>query len=358
MTKREVKTEESNLKLFPKEIPLWIKDRLEGEDVIAIMDTGLYKGRFAKTSVVLTNKRIMVYKKEDILEDISLTRIEEASIRTYLNVCILVVKTDDVSRGIVAFSRNRFKSLEKLVTIINNLVIGKISYELLKSSVTKEIKLSEKRIFKRLFDLLRPTLPLIVVSLILSMVLRIFDLTPPYLIKILVDEVLTPRAHIEKLYWILTALLALFIGQIIFNVIKGYVNTKLNLLISRIMRSAIFKKLQRTSLFYHDKFGSGGLFTRIFDDARQIQDFIVRSLQSAAINAGAVVFVGAMLVSLSLKLTIISILPLFITFIMAIFYSMRAPLYYFRVWRKWSNLVSTVSDALNAVLLLKSYRKE
>ena len=359
MTKNEEKPEEAELRLFPEDVPNWIKEGLErGEDVIAIMGTGLYKGRFAETSLVLTNKRVMVYKKRDILEAISLTRIEEASIRTYLNVCILVIKTGGVFKGIAAFNRNRFKSLEKLVTIINNLVIGKISYELLKSSVTKESRLSEKRIFRRLFGLLRPTLPLIIVSLILSMVLRIFDLTPPYLIKILVDEVLTPRAHIEKLYWILAALLALFIGQILLNVVKGYINTKLNLLISRIMRSAIFKKLQRTSLFYHDKFGSGGLFTRIFDDARQIQDFIANSLQSVAINAGAVVFVGAILVSLSLKLTIISILPLFITFIMAIFYSMRAPLYYFRVWRKWSNLVSTVSDALNAVLLLKSYRKE
>lgn len=49
----------------------------KGEDVIAIMDTGLYKGRFAETCIVLTNKRVMVYKRGKSLEVVSLAHIDE-----------------------------------------------------------------------------------------------------------------------------------------------------------------------------------------------------------------------------------------------------------------------------------------
>lgn len=349
--------EDSQLKFFPKNVPSIIKERLsEGEEVIALAELGKSPCEIPG-SLILTNKRIMVYVGGEV-EELPLSDVKEAYIKTYLNVCVLAVKLDGSAKSLAVFSKSRFKVSEKLATLINNIVIGKIPYSILKKSIMAKRKAERRKLFRELFARLKPAWPLIAASMVLAVLLRILDLAPPYLMKILVDEVLVPKKHLEKLYSLLGMLLAIFSCQIMLNVVKGYTSTKLNLKISRTIRYQLFHKLQRASIIYHERFTSGGLYARIFDDVGRLQNLVSNTLERVVINVSAIAFIGALLITLSVKLTMIVLLPIPVTFLAAFIFSRFAPIYYYRVWRKWSNVVSTVSDSLSAILPLKIYRRE
>ena len=345
------------MKLFPEKLPDEIRGKLwDGEEVIALAELG--KSPCETPGIlVLTNKRVMVRAK-DGEEELALDSIKEAYLKTYLNVCVLAVRLDGSVKSLAVFSKSRFKAAEKLATLINNIVIGKVPYSILKKSIIAKRVPAKKRLFRKLFARLKPAWPLIAVSLVFAVLLRILDLVPPYLMKILVDEVLVPKAHLEKLYFLLGTLLAIFSFQILLNVVKGYINTKLNLKISRTIRYQLFHKLQRAGIIYHERFTSGGLYARIFDDVGRLQSLVSNTLERVVINASAIAFIGALLVTLSVKLTLIVLLPIPVTFLAAFIFSKFAPIYYYRQWRKWSNVLSAVSDSLAAILPLKVYRRE
>jgi len=66
--------------------------------------------------------------------------------------------------------------------------VGKIPYELLKKAMSRS-EVDKQRVLRRPLSLLKPIWPLLIIGLALSILLRILSLIPPYLMKMLVDEV-------------------------------------------------------------------------------------------------------------------------------------------------------------------------
>jgi len=106
--------------------------------------------------------------------------------------------------------------------------VGKIPYELLEKAMSRS-EVDKQRVLRRLLSLLKPIWPLLIIGLALSILLRILNLIPPYLMKMLVNEVLVPQRGVEKLYLLLAALLAVYVAQAVVKVLNEYINVKINL---------------------------------------------------------------------------------------------------------------------------------
>jgi len=355
---------EEPLKLYPPsdELPAQVKGVLkDGEEVVALAATDLVGSEYGEEYVVLTNSRILVID-ERLVEEVPLSKVTAASIRGYINTCVLSVNTDEGPRSLAVFTRGRLEVFDKLVTIVNNLVIGRIPYNLLKEQLLNKMKSEQARrsaraVLVRLLGLLKPIAPLLVAAVVVAVMIRVVGLVPPYLMKVLVDEVLA-KARVDYLPYVIAGLLAVNLVNTALNTVNAYLNTKLNVAVTNTLRSRVYRKLHELSLTHYDRFGSGGLWSRIIDDANRVQWFLAHAFIPLFINASMVVFVGVTLVTMDVWLTLIVLMPIPVSVTGSVIYRRRASRYYHRLWRKWSRIVSIVSDTINAAILVKSFGKE
>lgn len=346
-----------------RELPPPLKSLLEkSEEVVAVARSDLLGDEYGEKYVVLTNKRLLVLNERLELE-IPLSKIVMASLRSYINTCVMTLDTEEGPRSVVVFTKARLKAFESLVSLVNNLVVGKIPYSLLKSQLLRRAEKGADRrstgaVLIRLLRLLKPIAPLLIATILVAVVIQLVNLVPPYLMKILVDEVLIPRAHAEKLIQIALSLLAVNLVTTALGTVSGYLNTRLNVAVANRLRYVIFSKLQEMSLSHYDKFTSGSLFSRIIDDVNRLQWFMTASFTMTFINAATIAFIGATLLTLNPRLTLVALMPIPVAILGTIMYRRLAARYYHRLWRRWSKIVSIVSDTINAAILVKSFGKE
>jgi len=357
--------EDSSINIYPsrEELPPLIAEILdEDEEVVAVAKTDLVGSSYGEEEVVLTNRRLMVLN-EKIEICLKLSEIKMASLHSYVNTCVMSIDTIEGPRSLVAFTKARLKAFESLVALINNMAVGKIPYKLLKQHLLSRKELESRRdassrVLLRLLRALRPAWPLLVTAIAVSVAVRLVGLVPPYLLKILVDEILIPRANIDKLAYVALGLLAVNIVRTILNTINSYLNTRLNVSIANTLRFRVFSKLQELSLSHYDKFTSGSLFSRVVDDVNRIQWFMTGSFAMLFINTSMIAFIGITLVTLSPQLTAIALTPIPVAVLGSTIYRRLASKYYHKLWRRWSKVISVVSDAINGAILIKSFGKE
>jgi len=356
--------DEGSLKLYPSpdELPAQVKGALkDGEEVVALAVTDMVGSEYGEEYVVLTNSRILLVN-ERLVEEVPLSKVTAASIRGYINTCVLSVDTDEGPRGLAVFTRGKLEDFDKLVTIINNLVIGKVPYNLLKEQLLNKVRSEQARkstraVLVKLLGLLKPVAPLLAAAVIVAVAIRVVGLVPPYLMKVLVDEVLA-KARADYLPYVIGGLLAVNLVNTVLNTANAYLNTKLNVAVTNTLRSKVYRKLHELSLTHYDRFGSGGLWSRVIDDTNRVQWFLTQAFIPLFINAAMVIFVGTTLVTMDARLTLVALMPIPVSVAGSVIYRRRASRYYHRLWRKWSRIVSIVSDTINAAILVKSFGKE
>ena len=355
--------DQDSLRIYPKpdEIPSSVKSMLEeGEEVVALAKTDMVGGDYGEELVVLTNLRLLVVN-ERLVEAVPLEKITTASIRGYINTCVLTVDTDEGPRSLAVFTRGRLEAFDKLVTIVNNLVVGKIPYQLLKDQLLSKSKVEERKSVRaaiiRLLGLLKPISGIFVATIVVAVAIRVVGLVPPYLMKILVDEVLM-KSRADLLLNVILGLLAVNLVNTVLNSLNAYFNTRFNVGVTNTLRSHVYRKLQELSLTHYDRFGAGGLWSRIVDDVNRVQWFLSAAFIPLFINAAMVVFVGIMLATMNPWLTLIALMPIPVSVTGNLIYRKTASRYYHRLWRKWSRIVSVISDTINAAILVKSFGKE
>ncbi len=349
----------------PQRLPESVRSALEGgEEVVALAKTDMRGGDYGEDYVVLTNARLLVVN-ERLVEALPLDKVKSVSIRGYINTCVLVAEVDGGQRSLAVFTRGRLEVFDRLVAIANNIVIGKVPYQLLKEQLLNRVREEEERrrlsstraAILRLLGLLRPIAPVLVATVVVAVAIRVVGLIPPYLMKILVDEVLT-KGRADLLLHVILGLLAVNLVNTVLNSLNAYINTRFNVGVTNTLRARVYRKLHELSLTHYDRFGSGGLWSRIVDDVNRVQWFLSVAFVPLFINAAMVAFVGVTLATLNPWLTLVALTPIPVSVTANIIYRKTASRYYHRLWRKWSRIVSVISDTINAAILVKSFGKE
>ncbi|RLF19010.1 MAG: hypothetical protein DRZ82_07120 [Thermoprotei archaeon] len=337
---------------------------LKDEEILAIVRSDVtHYGTYGNEYLILTSKRILVVASDgSLLRKIPLSEVKSASIRPYLGVCALVLETKEGPKTVIVYSKRRKSAFEKVVTLINDIVLLKIPVSELKSNLRQYLRIIERpakrSVFIKILRMAKPVAPLIALTLFLSVLTSLISLLPPYLMKILIDEVLIPRTNIDLLGKIVIALLAIYGSTSLLNILRGYTQLKLNQKLTFRLRSLVYSKLQLLSLDFYDKYSYGDLYSRVMDDINRIQNLISVNLGAIIIDAAMIAFVGILLISMSPMLTLISMLPIPISIIGTAIYRKTAPKYYQKSWNKWSEVISILSESLSSPILIKSFNKE
>jgi ATP-binding cassette, subfamily B, bacterial len=225
--------------------------------------------------------------------------------------------------------------------------------------------MSKGKAIRRVLAYLKPHRARVVLIWITMIVGVGLSLVPPYLTKPLTDVVLNPAGNplptpdrFALLGWLVLGWMSVqFIGQAL-GVWRGRMAVRLGQDLSHELREDVFRHLQSLSLKYFDKRQTGALIARVTRDTQSLENVLVESIQMFFSNILLFFGIGAVLIWMNWKLTLLVFIPApFVMFLTKVYWP-RIMNVWRRAWHLQSRLTATVSDSLSGVRVVRAFAKE
>ena len=233
--------------------------------------------------------------------------------------------------------------------------------------------LNRRQVLVRLFSYLGPHRKRVVVLISLLMISAGMETLPPYLTKILIDNVLTVDEvtniawfDVTGLGWGPVAWLAIIVTLFLFSrllllsmsVLSGRQASWLGPHLIGDLRRDLYHHMERLSLNYFDKHSVGTLLNRIMTDANRVQNFLIGGIPQVALDILMLFMIGAIMLSLNWQLTLAVLIPLpFVMYFSKWFWKYMRSLFH-RAWGRRSRLHGLLHDSLNGVRVVKAFGQE
>ncbi|WP_441978088.1 ABC transporter ATP-binding protein [Microbacterium sp. 2MCAF23] len=162
----------------------------------------------------------------------------------------------------------------------------------------------------------------------------------------------------EQLRWVITAVLAIYVGSALLSWIQGYV---INVIMVRTMwrlREDVEAKINRLPLSYFDKVQRGELISRVTNDIDNITQTMQQSLSGALTSVLTVVGVLIMMFSISWQLALVALVALPLMAVIFGVIGPRSQKAFGIQWKKVGRLNARVEEAFSGHALVKVFGRE
>ncbi|OIK11001.1 multidrug ABC transporter ATP-binding protein [Bacillus sp. MUM 116] len=224
---------------------------------------------------------------------------------------------------------------------------------------TNFAKTTDKKVLLRLLSYTKPHKKALSWAFILLLLTTVGDIVGPILVKIFIDDYLTPGKLAFQPLFILGAV---YMGiQIIKALLMFFQLVKFQdiaLKIIQQLRIDVFSKVQALGLRYFDKTPAGSIVSRVTNDTEAIKDMFVTVLatfiQSGFLLIG--IFIAMFILNVKLTLLCVIIIPI-VLFVMNLYrkYSSR---FYSDMRERLSQLNAKLSESLSGMSIIQVFRQE
>ncbi|MGX6441831.1 ABC transporter ATP-binding protein [Neobacillus sp. K501] len=223
-------------------------------------------------------------------------------------------------------------------------------------------QLSERAQRKVLFRLLSYTKPhkkSLIMAFGLLLLTTLGELVGPFLVKIFIDDYLTPG---NLTFQPLLILGASYLGiQILKSILLFFQLVKFQEIALKIiqqLRIDVFSKVQSLGLKYFDKTPAGSIVSRVTNDTEAIKDMFVTVLatfiQSGVLLAG--IFIAMFILDVKLALFCLVFIPL-ILFVIGLYRKLSSK-FYLDMRERLSQLNAKLSESLQGMSIIQVFRQE
>jgi ABC-type multidrug transport system fused ATPase/permease subunit len=174
------------------------------------------------------------------------------------------------------------------------------------------------------------------------------ELLPPWLIKIVIDDVL-PAHNMDLLWWVLLGLLLAYGLKNLFNSLRIRFNNMLEQRVVHRLRREVFEALQRLSLNYYENRSTGEIMSRVVNDTEHVQRIFIDGFEGMLTATLTLVGILTILFILNWKLALLVLLPIPSLIIGGVFFTRRVHCYYHDIRQQAAELNGYLQDALSGI---------
>jgi ATP-binding cassette subfamily B protein len=183
------------------------------------------------------------------------------------------------------------------------------------------------------------------------------DLLPPYLTRVLIDDVLANQSRVGWLIWLIAGLLGV-------QIIRVSITIRDNLLIHRVsssfaadVREKMFAHLKSLSIEFFDRNETGRLLTRINHDTEELQG-LINQVAQFALNLALVMGIGAVLFSMAPSLGLWVLIPTPFVLVATLTYQRHMRPHFRRFWAARWRLNAMLNTFLAGIQVVKAFAQE
>lgn len=219
---------------------------------------------------------------------------------------------------------------------------------------------SKSKVVSKLIKYVLPQKKILLFSLLLSVLTTALNLLPPYLTKLLVDDVLVEEntESASQLAVIVAVLFGSYIVVFSVNAIRGYMLRLSGDRIVKYLRDDVYEKAQKLPMSFYDKTSTGAVINRIAGDTGTIQAFMLRISQEVVVQFFLLIGIIVIMLIMNWKLTLLSLIPVPFVVIGAKYFGKKIAPFYHRIWRRWAAVSSILTDTIPCIRVIKSFAGE
>lgn len=222
--------------------------------------------------------------------------------------------------------------------------------------------MSKRKVLSRLLDFVKPYRGRAIVGVVLALLVMLAGLGRPYLTKPILNDGLGLEGGKTAdfgvlMYWV-GVLAGLTILAALAEALRHRLMAKLSSRICKDVRDTAYGHLHKLSLSYFAKKPTGSLVTRITSDTDRIWDFVAFTVIESAISILTILGVVVVLMVMDWRLACIVLLPIPLMLVLTLVFHKKMHKHFDRIFHRWSQMTSVVSDALPGVRVIKAFSQE
>ncbi|HWJ76533.1 MAG TPA: ABC transporter transmembrane domain-containing protein [Niallia sp.] len=226
----------------------------------------------------------------------------------------------------------------------------------------KTIKLTseeQRKVLFRLLSYIRPHKKGVMFAFLLLFLSTLGELAGPYLIKIFIDDYLTPRnLDVTPLTVLAITYMVIQLMNVFIMYFQLFKFQEIALYIIQQLRVDVFTKIHSLGLRYFDKIPAGSIVSRVTNDTEAIKDMFVTVI-ATFIQSGFMIIgiIGAMFF-LNVKLGAICLILLPILTYIVMLYRKYSSEFYQDMRERLSQLNAKLSESLMGMGIIQVFRQE
>jgi len=215
----------------------------------------------------------------------------------------------------------------------------------------------DKRIVSRLLRFIRPYRRLLALTIFLLLLTAGLQVMGPFLIKLAIDNYITPGKFDGLLYIVLLyGLVILF--EFAIRYFQSYYTEYLGQKIMYDMRMEIFSHIQRLPMSYFDKNPVGRVMTRVTTDVQSLNEMLSSGIVTLFGDIFMIVGVMAIMLALNWKLSLVTFSVLILLAIATFIFRSKVRVSFRIIRTKISNINSFLQEAISGVNTTKIFNRQ
>jgi len=183
------------------------------------------------------------------------------------------------------------------------------------------------------------------------------ELLPPWLVKIIIDDVIGDHRP-ALLPLIIGALLLAHAGKNVAASLRIRFNNTLEQQVVYDLRSEVYAALQRLSVSYYENRSTGEIMSRINNDVEHVERIFIDGLESLLMSSLTLIGISIILFSLNWKLAVLSLLPIPVLVYSASYFTGKVHGFYRGVRESTAELNAYLQDALSGIREIMGFNRE
>ncbi|MGF7035553.1 ABC-type multidrug transport system fused ATPase/permease subunit [Paenibacillus mucilaginosus] len=198
----------------------------------------------------------------------------------------------------------------------------------------------------------------LVSAALLLILTTLVELIPPYLTKVLIDDVLQTKDMRPTLIFVVAGLGATMLVMTVMQTVRGYIGMWVGSKLMRDIRKEIFGSLMRLPRAYFDRSQTSQFISRVTQDAEAMRQFMTDGVVFVCGHTLRIAAIFIIMCGLDWKLSLIALLPvpIIVAFSMSIWPRIGRLMY--QKWRAIFRVNILVGESLQGIRVVKAFGRE
>lgn len=209
----------------------------------------------------------------------------------------------------------------------------------------------------RVLTYIRPYWGLAALTFAAATTAAAIELLPPWLMKIIIDDVIGGHRP-GMLPWVIAVLLGAHVGKNVASSLRIRFNNTLEQRVIYDLRDQVFTALQRLSISYYENRSTGEIMNRVNNDVEHVERIFIDGIESLLMSSLTLIGISAILFSLNWKLALLSLLPIPVLVLSASYFTGRVHKFYRGVRESSAELNAYLQDAISGIRETMGFSRE
>lgn len=232
--------------------------------------------------------------------------------------------------------------------------------------------LDRRKLLTRFFSYVLLHWQLVLASMLILGLATFIGLTPPLLLRALIDDVLTPAVAADaaaspgilglgarsSLILLVVLLLVVAVARNGLEAFRSYLMAMIGQRITLTLRGQVYRHLHALSLSFYNERQTGRIMASITQDVNRLQNFLATGLQQMIRHVLTIALIIGILFWMDARLAALILIPTPAIVWFTLRYGQRLRSAYKPLWRRWAALSALLGDVIPGIRVVKAFAQE